>query len=133
MTQAEKMVDIMRQTIGLEDQESKDRYSQAAAWLNAHPTEEVKALVSAFASERLQHVDAEIKSLRQSIDNEQYRLLPIGYIAEKYFQKSRSWLYQRLNGSTVRGKVYTLNAEQKATFNMAVQDIAKSLGSFRIS
>lgn len=63
MTQAEKMIDIMRQTIGREDQESKDRYSEAAAWLNAHPTEEVKALVSAFAIERLRHVDAEVAKL----------------------------------------------------------------------
>lgn len=133
MTQAEKMIDIMRQTIGRNDQESKKRFNEAQEWLNANPTEEVKALVTQFANERLQHVDEGIATIKQSIESEQYRLLPIGYIAEKYFHKSRSWLYQRLNGNTVRGKVYTLSTEQKATFNMAVQDIAKSIGSLRLS
>lgn len=133
MTQAEKMIDIMRQTIGRNDQESKTQFNEAQEWLNAHPTEEVKTLVTAFTKERLQHVDEGIATIKQTIDNEMYRLLPIGYIAEKYFHKSRSWLYQRLNGSTVRGKVYTLNTEQKATFNMALHDIAESIGSLRLS
>ena len=45
--------------------------------------------------------------------------LPMSYIAKHYFGKSASWLYQRINGNTVRGRVYTLNDEQRATFNAA--------------
>ena len=59
--------------------------------------------------------------------------LPMSYIAKHYFGKSASWLYQRINGNTVRGRVYTLNDEQRATFNAALQDIARQLSSFSIT
>ena len=59
--------------------------------------------------------------------------LPMSYIAKHYFGKSASWLYRRINGNTVRGRVYTLNDEQRATFNAALQDIARQLSSFSIT
>ncbi len=59
--------------------------------------------------------------------------LPMSYIAKHYFGKSASWLYQRINGNTVRGRVYTLNDEQRATFNADLQDIARQLSSFSIT
>ena len=62
-----------------------------------------------------------------------YDLLPISYIAQHYFGKSKAWLYQRLNGNKVRGKVYTLNDEQKNIFNSAVKDIARQIGSVQLS
>ena len=71
------------------------------------------------------------KVLREQIQ-EYYELLPLAYIARQYFGKTRSWLYQRLNGYSVRGKVYSLNDEQKAIFNNAVQDIAQTIGSIRL-
>ena len=52
------------------------------------------------------------------------------YIARHYFGKSAAWLHQRINGYRVRGKVYTLNEEQKKIFNDACQDIARQIGSF---
>ena len=58
--------------------------------------------------------------------------LPMSYIAKHYFGKSASWLYQRINGNKVGGRSYTLNEEQKATFNRALQDIAKRISSFSI-
>ena len=57
----------------------------------------------------------------------------MSYIAKHYFGKSASWLYQRINGNKVDGRVYTLNAEQKATFNRALQEIAKRISSFSIA
>ena len=40
---------------------------------------------------------------------------------------------KRLNGNKVRGKVYTLNDEQKNVFNSAVKDIARQIGSVQLS
>ena len=63
---------------------------------------------------------------------ETYELLPISYIAKEYFGKTAAWLYQRLNGYKVRGKVYSLTNEEKNVFNRAVQDIAHRIGSVSI-
>ena len=60
-------------------------------------------------------------------------IIPLGYIAKKYFGKSTAWLSQRINGSKVRGKVYTLSKKDLETFNFALQDISKQLGSLSIS
>ena len=42
-------------------------------------------------------------------------IIPLGYIAKKYFGKSTAWLSQRINGTKVRGKVYTLSKEDLET------------------
>ena len=55
-----------------------------------------------------------IEEIRDSLD-----ILPLSYIAKHYFGKSASWLYQRINGNKVRGKVYTLNKEEIEIFNKA--------------
>lgn len=60
-------------------------------------------------------------------------IIPLGYIAKNYFGKSTAWLSQRINGSKVRGKVYTLSKKDLETFNFALQDISKLLGSLSIS
>lgn len=63
---------------------------------------------------------------------EAYGLLPLSYIAENYFHHSRAWLYQRLNGYPVRGKSYTLNAQERRTFNQAVADIARLFAGIKV-
>lgn len=55
------------------------------------------------------------------------------YIARQYFGKSAAWLQQRIYGYKVRGKVYTLSKKDIETFNFALQDISKKIGSLSIS
>jgi hypothetical protein len=50
-----------------------------------------------------------------------------------YFNKSASWLLQRLNGYQVRGKVYTLNQEQKGIFNQAVKEISNRISALQLA
>lgn len=59
-------------------------------------------------------------------------LVPLAYIAKNYFGKSRAWLYQRINGYKVRGKVYTLNEKEIETFNRALKDIGSKIGSLSV-
>lgn len=61
-----------------------------------------------------------------------YEILPISYIAKNYFNKSSAWLYQRINGTKVRGRIYTLNEKEKDIFNKALKEIAKEIGSISI-
>lgn len=123
----------LKALMGKADAQSAARRDELALWINAHKDEPgVREAYAAFMSEGLAGIEADVARLRSQIDGK-YELLPIAYIARKYFGKSRSWLYQRINGNSVRGKVYSLNDEQKAVFNGAVQDIAKAIGSVRLS
>lgn len=60
-------------------------------------------------------------------------IVSLSYIAKNYFGKSAAWLSQRINGSKVRGKIYTLNQKDVETLNYAIQDISKKLGSLTIT
>lgn len=71
-------------------------------------------------------------SLQERI-KEMKEIIPISYIARKYFGKSASWLQQRIYGYKVRGRVYTLSEQDKETLNFALQDISKKIGSLSIS
>lgn len=79
----------------------------------------------------LEEVKKEV--LRSQIDDKAYKLIPWSYIAKEYFGKSVSWLTQRINGYTVRGQVYTLNEEQKATLNRALSEIGSYIGSYHFA
>lgn len=59
-------------------------------------------------------------------------LVPLSYIAKTYFGKSRAWLYQRINGYKVKGKVYTLNEKEIEIFNQALKDIGQKIGSLSV-
>lgn len=59
-------------------------------------------------------------------------IVPFKYIAEHYFGKSAAWLTQRIKGTPVRGRIYTLKPAEIVTFNNAVHDIGARLGSISI-
>lgn len=59
-------------------------------------------------------------------------LVPLSYIAQTYFGKSRAWLYQRINGYKVRGKVYSLNDKEIEIFNRALKDIGTKIASLSV-
>ena len=72
----------------------------------------------------------EIRIRYQLISNRE--IIPFSYIARNYFNKSRTWLYQRINRNTVNGKPAEFSPTEAATFNHALQDISKRLGSITI-
>lgn len=91
------------------------------------------------------HLDAELNAIENRVDtldksitireqmNEVIDLIPVSYIAKNYFGKSRAWLYQRINGYKVRGRVYSLNEKEVETFNRALKDISNKIGSVSVS
>ena len=123
----------LKSLMGKTDKASEDRRDEISLWLKENSTNaEVKEAYNRFMTEGLAEVKSGVDKLREQIDS-RYDLLPISYIAQHYFGKSKAWLYQRLNGNKVRGKVYTLNDEQKNIFNSAVKDIARQIGSVQLS
>jgi len=55
------------------------------------------------------------------------KAVSLSYIATTYFGKSRSWLYQRLNGHTVNGKPAQFSPEEKLQFARALNDLSIQL------
>jgi len=60
-------------------------------------------------------------------------IVSLSYIAKRYFNKTRNWLYQKINGSAVNGKPARFTEEEINTLNFALQDISKKISSTVIS
>ncbi|MDR3219914.1 MAG: DUF5053 domain-containing protein [Dysgonamonadaceae bacterium] len=60
-------------------------------------------------------------------------IVSLSYISEKYFNRTRNWLYQKVNGNKVNGKPARFTENEINTLNFAIQDISKKLGSTVIS
>lgn len=118
---------------GNTDAKSEERKNGIIAKLEAMDKDAVIEVATPFVEENVTRLENEVKALRSQIDAEDYKLLPISYIAKNYFNKSASWLLQRLNGYQVRGKVYTLNQEQKGIFNQAVKDISSRISALQLA
>ena len=56
-------------------------------------------------------------------------IIPVSYIAKNYFKKSKEWMYQRINGNIVNGKPVKFSESEIKTFNFALQDVGKRIGS----
>lgn len=73
--------------------------------------------------------EAKVKVQLMEVSN----IISLSYIAQHYFHKTRNWLYQKINGSTVNGKTAHFTQEEIATLNYALKDISKKIGSTVIS
>lgn len=133
MTETEVKLKELKELMKKNDEQSASRREEIALWLKEHKSPEVEQAFHDFMEDGLADIQTEIDDIRHQISDEDYKLLPLSYIAKRYFGKSHAWLSQRINGTKVRGQVYTLNEEQKAIFNAAMQDLSRKFGSFHIA
>lgn len=102
-----------------------------------YPSEDFNAIMLNFVKGNYKRMKEEMQELGSTIELykqvEPYKeIVPFKYIAERYFGKSASWLTQRIKGTPVRGRVYTLKPAEIVTFNNALHDIGARLGSISI-
>ena len=93
-----------------------------------------KEAVSLFLEEKLGNSTARVKNTVNDIQariqlENVIDILPLAYISKNYFNKTRQWLYQRINGNIVNGKSVQFTDSEIETFNYALQDISKRIGS----
>jgi len=55
------------------------------------------------------------------------------YIAKTYFNKTDTWLYQRVNGNVVNGKPASFSPAELETMKFALNDLSHKLGSLSAS
>ena len=118
---------------GKDDEKSETRKTEILNYIKLHADDSDREEAKAFINQKMEQLQSEVLTLRDQLAEDDYKLLPLRYIAQKYFGKSAAWLSQRLNGSEVRGHVYTLNAEQKSIFNRAVQEIGQRISSLQLA
>ena len=58
--------------------------------------------------------------------------LSMSFIAKVYFGKSKEWLYQRLNGSTVNGKKAFFKREEVLQLQNAIRDFGNKLSTITL-
>ena len=129
-------MDLLREyasLAGKEDEKSEARKTEILNYIKLHADDSDREEAKAFINQKMEQLQSEVLTLRDQLAEDDYKLLPLRYIAQKYFGKSAAWLSQRLNGSEVRGYVYTLNAEQKSIFNRAVQEIGQRISSLQLA
>lgn len=124
----------LKPLLGTDSPEFYSRVKEIAAKFNS---DEDKKTIADFVSNQLQSIDDKLDVIEESAIKLQLQevaeIVSLSYLAKKYFNKSRSWLYQRLNGNTVNGKPARFTQEELQTFNNALQDISKKIGSLSIS
>ncbi len=90
--------------------------------------DEDAASVADVAVEQIKETICEAKA--EVVRKQMEEILPmtsLAYIAKTYFKKSRQWLYQRINGTTVNGKPAQFTKEELAQLNFALQDMGQKL------
>ena len=55
--------------------------------------------------------------------------ISMSYIAKNYFGKTKTWLYQRLNGNKVNGKEARFTEEEARQLQTALHDLGQRLSS----
>ena len=137
MEDIKKVMEELKRLAGCIEDGVPERQAELLDWLNAHKEgheQEIEQFMDTWLCEmEADNEDIKKKALRSQIDETLYKLIPWSYIAKEYFGKSVSWLTQRVNGYTVRGHVYTLNAEQKETLNRALKEVGELIGSYRFT
>ena len=118
---------------GKEDEKSEARKIEILNDIKLNADDSDREEAKAFISQKMEQLQSEVLTLREQLAEEDYKLLPLRYIAQEYFGKSAAWLSQRLNGSEVRGHIYTLNSEQKDIFNRAVKEIGQRISSLQLA
>lgn len=133
MTLREELL-LLEPLLGTDSPEFYDKVESIAARYNS---DRDKREIAGFISERLAGTDKRIDELEERTVKMQMQevseMISLSYLARHYFNKSRSWLYQRLNGNTVNGKPARFTEEELTTLNNALKDISEKLGSLSIS
>jgi hypothetical protein len=111
------MIDELRDSMN--EQERKD--------FNAAIIAEARALIE--KGDRM--METEVMEIRKQLGDVP-EILSMSYIADHYFGKSRTWLYQRINGNKVNGKpAYFTRAERKQLQD-ALHDVGQKLSAITL-
>lgn len=113
--------------------ENSDTGTEKLSALKAMVIAEPEKYSEAFLELNQQKL-SELKELNVKVSlQEVSEFISLSYIAKKYFNRSKEWLYQRINGYLINGKPAQFTDEELKTLNFAIQDLSKKLGSISVA
>ena len=94
---------------------------------------EIDAFISTGLKDLTNHVSDVVEKINIKVQlMEVSKIVSLSYISDTYFKKTRQWLYQKINGNIVNGKVANFTPAEKQTLNYALKDISNKIGSISI-
>lgn len=101
-------------------------------------SEEDKTKGQKFFDSGIDEVQQEIDIIKEKVNlqeqlKEVSEIISLSYIAKKYFNKTRSWLYQKINENMIHGKRCKFTDEELKTLQFALNEIKEKIGSIKVS
>lgn len=127
MATKKEMDDLKRRFISAETEEERNEIGKEISAAIEQNAEEVAAITLSQIKETNERAQDEL------VRNRLKSVLPaisLSYIAKTYFNKSRSWLNQRINGNTVNGMQAKFSQEELRTLDYALKDLSENLQKF---
>ena len=134
----QKELGILKSYMGGKNEED---FKRQADYINENFTSESdQKKIESFTSELLSGIFVKTEELIQKAESilvreqlkEASEIVSMSYIAKKYFNKNRTWLYQKINGNMKNGKPVKFSDSEIQTFNFALKDIGNKIGSIAI-
>jgi hypothetical protein len=111
------------------------KINEMRASMSSHEREDFNNALIAEARALIEKGDKmiaeETEHIRQQL-GEVPEILSMSYIAKTYFGKSRTWLYQRINGNKVNGKPAYFTRSERKQLQDALQDIGRKLSAITL-
>ena len=76
-------------------------------------------------------MEEEVNHLRQQLGTIP-EIINLSCVARRYFGKSRTWLYQRINGNNVNGKPAYFTRSERKQLQDALHDIGEKLSAITL-
>jgi len=130
MTIKEKFEELKMRDINAKSDAERDKLHIELENLANEDPEEFEKEVLASAKKTLSD-NKELKIKEQIAQVSE--MVSMAYISKNYFNKSKSWMSQRINELDVNGKPAKFTSNEVERLNFAIQDISAKLGTVRIS
>ena len=130
MTTREKFEELKRRDIATKSDGERRLIDKEFEQLANNDPEGFEAAFMASARQTLE--DAKRLRVKEQL-GEITQFVSMSYIAKNYFNKTKSWLSQRINGNEVNGKPVQFTPEEIDTLNGAISDLSQKLAAFRVS
>lgn len=139
MKQIDKDLAEVKKYIGSTNPEDRVQFEQLFSKIAENYTSDADQLIlDRFVSDGLLECQTDIEKIKTEINiKEQLKeiteIVSLSYISRNYFKKTRTWLYQKINGNIINGKPACLTSEEFKVLQFAIKDISSKLGSLQLS
>lgn len=130
MTIGKKFEELKKKDIAAKSDRERLTIDKELEQLANNDPEGFEAVFIASAKQTLE--DAKRLRIKEQM-REITQFVSMSYIAKNYFNKTKSWFSQRINGNDVNGRPARFTPEEIDTLNRAFSDLSQKLGEFRVS